>query len=85
MSTPTTVSSRIPTSRPSDDLTLPFTCENCETEYADFPALIVVETEEETLRYCTDACAEAAGWTQAVVRRYESELSGVSLSIVFIT
>ena len=62
-----------PEARPSDDVLVPFVCGNCDAEYADYPALVVVETSEGRIRFCTDACAEEGGYTEAVVRRYALE------------
>jgi hypothetical protein len=71
-------------SRPSDDVTVPFQCENCEFDFDDFPALIVVETEVERLYYCTDECAELAGWTEAVRRRWSHVVANECESIIFV-
>jgi hypothetical protein len=71
-------------SRQSDDAVVPFQCENCEFDYDDYPALIVVDTVEGRLRYCTDACAEQAGWTEAVRHRWNHEVENICESIIFV-
>jgi hypothetical protein len=71
-------------SRPSDDATVPFQCENCEYDFDDFPALIVIEADPERLYYCTDECAEMAGWTDAVVRRWAHVVANEAESIIFV-
>lgn len=69
--------------RPSDDDLLPFTCESCNLSYEDAPALIIISKPEGMLRYCTDSCAEEAGWTEAVVLRWDAEISGEALRIIY--
>lgn len=71
------------TAYPSDDLTLPFECESCGGEFSDAIALITVITPREEMRYCTDNCAMEAGWTEAVVRRWELEILGQSMEVLF--
>ena len=73
----------VPRARLSDDWTCPFTCENCQYTYEDYPALIIVKESPNTYRYCSDACAEDAGWSEAVHERWATEVSGSGLAIIF--
>lgn len=61
---------------PSTDRVLPFRCDNCVVWFDDYPALIVVEIPGETLRYCSDDCADEDGWIIAVTARWDQEVSG---------
>lgn len=65
----------------SDDVTRPFACVHCGGWFDDYPALVVIDAPEGRLRYCTDSCAEADGWAEAVKRRWEIALAHPEIAV----
>lgn len=73
----------VPSVRPLSDRSAEFLCSGCLIEYGDYPPLIVVFHRGAVEKYCTDACAEEAGYTEAVVARIAFENAGDGICIEY--